>query len=103
MFGPGESTHADLEVLGIGRARTRYHISIDVDDRAGVLAQVASQFAELDVSIRTVRQEGSGLDAQLVVVTHEADDAALAATVASLRGLDMVRDVSSVMRVEGGV
>jgi len=36
-------------------------------------------------------------------VTHEADDAALAATVESLRGLDMVRDVSSVMRVEGGV
>lgn len=103
VFGPGESTHADLEVLDIGRARTRYHISIDVDDRAGVLAQVAGQFAEFDVSIRTVRQEGSGLDAQLVVVTHEADDAALAATVASLRGLDMVRDVSSVMRVEGGI
>lgn len=103
VFGPGESTHADLEVLDIGQARTRYHISIDVDDRAGVLAQVASQFAEFDVSIRTVRQEGSGLDAQLVVVTHEADDSALAATVASLRGLDGVRDVSSVMRVEGGV
>ncbi len=103
VFGPGESTHADLQVLDIGRARTRYHISIDVDDRAGVLAQVASQFAEFDVSIRTVRQEGSGLDAQLVVVTHEADDSALAATVASLRDLDGVRDVSSVMRVEGGV
>ena len=87
----------------MGRARTRYHVSIDVDDRAGVLAQVASQFAEFDVSIRTVRQEGSGSDAQLVIVTHEADDAALAATVASLRDLDMVRDVSSVMRVEGGV
>ena len=103
VFGPGESTYAELEILDVGRARTRYHISIDVDDRAGVLAQVAGQFAEFDVSIRTVRQEGSGLDAQLVVVTHEADDAALAATVASLRGLDMVRDVSSVMRVEGGV
>lgn len=103
VFGPGESTHADLDVLDIGQARTRYHISIDVDDRAGVLAQVASQFAEFDVSIRTVRQEGSGLDAQLVVVTHEADDSALAATVASLRGLAGVRDVSSVMRVEGGI
>ena len=103
VCGPGESTHADLEVLGMGRARTRYHVSIDVDDRPGVLAQVASKFAELEVSIRTVRQEGSGDDAQLVIVTHEADDAALAATVASLRGLDMVRDVSSVMRVEGGL
>ena len=103
VFGPGETTHADLEVLPMGQARTRYHISIDVDDRAGVLAQVAGQFNEFDVSIRTVRQEGSGSDAQLVIVTHEADDAALAATVASLRTLDMVRDVSSVMRVEGGL
>ncbi|WP_344766757.1 homoserine dehydrogenase [Aeromicrobium panaciterrae] len=102
VFGPGESTHAQLEVLDIGRARTRYHVAIDVDDRAGVLATVAHAFAEFDVSIRTVRQEGSGLDAQLVIVTHEADDAALSATVAALRKLDMVRDVSSVMRVEGG-
>jgi homoserine dehydrogenase len=103
VFGPGESTHAQLEVLDMGRARTRYHVSIDVDDRAGVLAQVAGKFAELDVSIRTVRQEGSGSDAQLVIVTHEADDAALSATVQALRDLDMVRDVSSVMRVEGGI
>ncbi len=102
VFGPGESTHAQLEVLDIGRARTRYHVAIDVDDRPGVLAAVAQAFAEFDVSIRTVRQEGSGLDAQLVIVTHEADDAALSATVVALRGLDMVRDVSSVMRVEGG-
>lgn len=103
VSGPGESTHAQLEVLDMGRARTRYHVAIDVDDRPGVLAQVAQQFAELGVSIRTVRQEGRGSDAQLVIVTHEADDAALAATVESLRGLDMVRDVSSVMRVEGGL
>jgi homoserine dehydrogenase len=102
VFGPGESPHAQLEVLEMGRARTSYHISIDVDDRAGVLASVASAFAHFEVSIKTVRQEGSGSDAQLVIVTHEAEDSALSATVASLRGLDMVRDVSSVMRVEGG-
>jgi homoserine dehydrogenase len=101
VTGPGESTHAQLEVLDMGQARTRYHIAIDVDDRAGVLATVAHVFAEYGVSIKTVRQEGHGSDAQLVIVTHEADDAALSATVAALRGLEMVRDVSSVMRVEG--
>ncbi|GAA2082506.1 homoserine dehydrogenase [Aeromicrobium halocynthiae] len=101
VWGPGESTHAQLEVLEIGRATTRYHVQIDVDDRAGVLAAVAAAFAEYDVSIKTVRQEGHGSDAQLVIVTHEAADADLAAVVAGLRDLDMVRDVSSVMRVEG--
>jgi homoserine dehydrogenase len=54
------------------------------------------------VSISTVRQEGRSEDATLVVVTHTATDAALAATVAALRELPIVRDVVSVMRVEGG-
>ena len=45
---------------------------IDVDDRAGVLAAVATAFAEHDVSIQTVRQEGRGDDAQLVVVVPPA-------------------------------
>lgn len=101
VFGPGETAHAQVEVLDIGRARTRYHVSIDVDDRPGVLAAVAQAFATHDVSIKTVRQEGRGDDAQLVVVTHDAEDADLAATVRQIRELDMVRGVSSVMRVEG--
>ena len=70
-------------------------------DRAGVLAQVATAFSEHGVSIQTVRQEGRDLDAQLVVVSHEATDAQLSATVETLRGLEIVREVTSVMRVEG--
>ena len=101
VVGPGESVHAQLEVLDMGRARTRYHVAIDVDDRPGVLSAVAQAFAGHDVSIKTVRQEGRGSDAQLVIVTHEADDAALAATVDEIRALDMVQGVSSIMRVEG--
>jgi homoserine dehydrogenase len=48
-----------------------------------------------------VRQEGRGDDAQLVIVTHAAPDAALAACVADLGAMDVVRAVASVMRVEG--
>jgi homoserine dehydrogenase len=99
--GAGESSYADLRVLPMGEAVTRYHISLDVADRAGVLAAVANAFAGHDVSIRTVRQEGHGADASLVVVTHTATDAALQAVVEELRGLDSVRAVASVMRVEG--
>src|SRR5690349_18419140 len=79
--GPGESAYADLAVLDMGQALTRYHISLDVADRPGVLAQVATAFAAHDVSIETVRQQiVEGRDdeparAQLVVVTHSAPDA----------------------------
>ena len=99
--GVGESAYADRPVLPMGETRTRYHVAIDVDDRAGVLAAVANAFAEHDVSIQTVRQEGRDDDAQLVVVSHEATDAQLSATVETLRSMDAVREVTSVMRVEG--
>jgi homoserine dehydrogenase len=107
--GPGESAYADLPILPMGKADTRYHISLDVADRPGVLAAVASAFADHGVSIETVRQQivppsaGDAADgrASLVVVTHTAPDAALSATVEALAAMPIVRAVDSVMRVEG--
>jgi homoserine dehydrogenase len=105
--GPGESSYADLPVRPMGDVLTRYHVSLDVEDRPGVLAQVAHVFAEHGVSIDTVRQqvrhreEGASDRAALVIVTHRAPDAALSATVDALAGLDTVASVDSVMRVEG--
>jgi len=100
--GAGESAYADLRVRPMGETPTRYHISLDVADRPGVLAAVALAFAGQGVSIANVRQEGRGEDATLVLVTHIAPDAALAATVDDLRRLDVVREIASVLRVEGG-
>lgn len=106
-LGPRESAYADLPILPMGRARTRYYISLDVADRPGVLAQIASAFAGHGVSIQQVRQEtrpqaeAGESGAQLIVVTHAAPDAALAATVDELAQMDIVRGVTSVMRVEG--
>jgi homoserine dehydrogenase len=99
--GPGESAYAQLPVAPMGDVVTRYHISLDVADKPGVLAQVATVFAEHGVSIDTVRQQGKDGEAWLVVVTHRAPDAALTATVDALRELDTVRGVASIMRVEG--
>jgi homoserine dehydrogenase len=104
--GPGESTYADLPVLPMGQAITRYHVSLDVADRSGVLASVATVFANHDVSIETVRQQVVTDDdgesrAMLIIVTHAATDAALSATVNELAELDTVNEVTSVMRVEG--
>jgi homoserine dehydrogenase len=99
--GPDASTYAGLPVMPMGETLTRYHVSLDVDDRPGVLAPVAEAFARHDVSIEAVRQASRGQEAQLVIVTHTARDAALAATVRDLEALSVVRAVASVMRVEG--
>ncbi len=101
--GPRESAYAELPLQPMGDVLARYHISLDVQDRAGVLAAVAFAFADAGISISTVRQQGHGSEATLVVVTHSAPDAALSATVARLSELDAVRQVTSVMRVMGEV
>jgi homoserine dehydrogenase len=99
--GPGESTYSNLPVLPIGRAQTRFYVNLAVADRPGVLASVASAFADNGVSIQVVRQDGHGAEAALIVRTHKATDEALHRTVEQLAGLDTVRRVLGVMRVEG--
>ena len=105
--GPRESKYAKLPISPIGFIPTRYYVSMNVADRPGVLASVAAEFGKREVSIAEVRQEGvvdeggQRCGARIVVVTHEATDAALSDTVAALADLDVVQEVTSVLRLEG--
>ena len=113
--GPEESIYAALPILPASNAITRYQVRLAVDDRPGVLAQVAQVLASQGVSIEAVRQpseapapgaeagqdEGSAGVAHLVITTHAAAEAALAATVAAIAVLEPVREITSVLRVEG--
>lgn len=79
----------------------RYYVLLSVADQPGVLAGVASVFARNGVSIASVRQEGSGDEATLMLITHTATDGAHSATFADLRAVEGVRAIESRMRVEG--
>jgi homoserine dehydrogenase len=105
--GPRESKYAKLPISPIGFIPTRYYVNMNVADRPGVLSAVAAEFGKREVSIAEVRQEGmvdeggQRCGARIVVVTHQATDAALSETVAALADLDMVQSVNSVLRMEG--
>jgi homoserine dehydrogenase len=113
--GPGvaESNHANLPVLDITSVTTRYQITLQVADEPGVLARIARLFSEHDVSVETVEQSvasvrttqtgtvSSAATATLVIGTHQATEAALAATVDAVRESDVVTEITSVLRVEG--
>lgn len=104
--GPAQSLYAELDVLPLENASTRYSVSLLVHDRPGALAAVAKVFGDGGVSLQSVRQEG-GLeegtpDANLLVRTHLATEAELQGVVETLRHLEEVKEVCSVMRVEGG-
>ena len=109
LGGPGrtETTTGHVPALAIDASTTSYYIGLDVADQAGVLARIAHIFAENGVSIEIMRQtihrdSGSNVaSAELKIVTHRASEAALAATVEAVKGLDVINSVTSVLRVEG--
>ncbi len=78
----------------------QYYILLRVEDRPGVLAEIASVFGRRDVSIKSVWQEGTGKDAQLVFITHRAQEGSFQLAVADLGVLPAVEEVRSVLRVE---
>jgi homoserine dehydrogenase len=113
--GPGfaASSHADLPVFPIDSVTTRYAITLEVTDEPGVLATIAGVFGNRGVSLALVEQSmtpelpaTAGRDtvpstATLVIGTHAATEAALAATVKDLAANSVVTRVASVLRVEG--
>ena len=101
--GTGESMDADLPIVDIDGIRTRYQISLAVDDEAGALANIAGVFAEHGVSVATLEQSAAGADARatLVIGTHEASEGSLRGLVAALAAETAVDRVTGVLRVEG--
>jgi homoserine dehydrogenase len=88
-------------VLPVDSLRTPFYLSIDVEDRPGVLGQVATVFGDHHVSIRSLEQEGLAGSARLTLLTHEAREGDVRATVAALSAIDAVRRVGGVVRVIG--
>jgi homoserine dehydrogenase len=83
----------------MGLTRTRYHVSLDVADRPGVLAQVAEILGMQGVSIKSVVQKGLGDEARLVMVMHPVLESKFRAAVELLGRLDFVREAPRVIRV----
>lgn len=93
--------HADARLRSEAEMRARYYVVLSVADQPGVLAEVASTFARHGVSIASVRQEGAGDEATLMLVTHIATVGSQRATFADLAALDVVRSVDSTIPVVG--
>jgi homoserine dehydrogenase len=101
--GQRETDYADRDIAPIETTKTKFLIRLEVADIAGVLAAIATVFANHGVSIQTVNQSGRNKDAEVTIVTHLATEGELKATVESLKTMDMVNKISSVIRVEGAL
>jgi homoserine dehydrogenase len=81
--------------------RSAWYLNIDVADRPGVLASVASVFGEHAVSIRSMEQVGMGDEARLIFVTHVARQGDLMGTLDGLGRLEVVDRIGGVLRIMG--
>ena len=67
----------ELPRLRRGDQRSPYYFRLHVEDRPGVLARVAEELAERDISVARLIQHQNGNGVALHVVTHEARAGAL--------------------------
>jgi homoserine dehydrogenase len=88
-------------VRPIDEVESQFYLQLEVADQPGVLAEIAAQFGEHDVSIKSMQQIGIGDDARIIFITHRAREADLRATVHALRDVKTVHRVGSVLRVMG--
>lgn len=82
-------------------ATSAFYLDLSVDDRPGVLAEVAGVFGANGVSIRSMEQEGLGAEATLAFITHQATEADMTATLEKLDSLPCVNRRGALYRVIG--
>jgi len=88
------------DVVDFGSIATKWYVRLEVADRPGVLASIATALGDHGVSIKSVRQEGRGDRATVLVVTHRTPEAGQRAAVEAIRALDVVTEVGAAFRVE---
>jgi homoserine dehydrogenase len=84
-----------------GVVTSSFYVSMAVADRPGVLAAVASTFADEGLSIRTVVQTGSGDEARLVLILHQGEERRMQRALARVGALEEVRGEPVMLRVLG--
>lgn len=91
-FGPGR-------LRAFEHVDTSWYLRLEVLDRPGVLAQIASVIGDNKVSIESMVQLGRGDEATLLFITHPSPELNHRHARQALEGLEVVRQVASVIRV----
>ena len=82
---------------------TKYYLRLNVADRPGVFARIATVLGDQNISIASVIQkeaDESAQRAEIVLMTHRARESALQEALRALDSLDVVNEIGNVVRVE---
>ena len=81
----------------------KYYLRLNVQDRPGVFAQIGKVLGDGEISIASVLQKDTNQaeqTAEIVITTHPSIESSVQASLKALTELDVVRNVSNVLRIE---
>src|SRR5690625_1219238 len=109
--GPRESRYAALDAIPLDELRNAFYISLTVQDRPGVLAEIAGTLSGYGISISTIHQElveseesdteRPPQQAHIGITTHRALESAMTASLDVFSSTSTVLSIDSVLRLEG--
>lgn len=96
----GCTCYKNIPIKNINDTETKYFLRIQVEDRPGVLASVASVLGNTDVGIdRVIQKTKKNGVAELVVITDSVLERNFKDAMTIFRGMSMIKEISSVIRV----
>ena len=96
----GSDSHKKLPVLDVEDTKSRFFLRLQVENRAGALANIAGVLGNNDVSIAQMVQKRShdGI-AEIVVITDLVKERHFNDAIRIMEGMSVVREISGIIRV----
>jgi homoserine dehydrogenase len=99
MIPPSLVPEPIVELAIVGDVQSSFYLHMEVDDKPGVLAQIAQLLGLQGISVKSVVQKGLGDQARLVMVLHPALESRFAAAMELIGALDFMRAPPRAIRV----
>jgi len=89
-------------VKSINELDTKYYFRFSAEDRPGVLSKISGLLGKHKISIKSVHQKGRDVagPVPIVMITHEAKEAAVKSALSEIDELDVVKDKTMLIRIE---
>ncbi len=96
----GCTCYKNIPIKNIDDCESKYFMRLQVEDRPGTLASVASVLGNTDVGIdRVIQKTKKNNTAELVVITDSVLEKNFKDALAIFKGMAMIKEISSIIRV----
>ena len=91
----------NLRIKPVDEIKSRYYFRFRVLDKPGVIAKIAKELGDNNISIAGVSQKEENLETvPLIIITHSAIERDVKKAVEAINNLDVVKEKTVVIRIE---